>query len=193
MIFNKPDLNAPRFRPKRYNLLNVNFCNKIKEKNENCKDLTNNQIKEVIKTFNNNIWESVIEKRDGVELLEQLGYIFIGTCQKKKNDNPDNKKSIDYGVKVQHQNWESDQYTAKIFYTNYETKYKFKYHQYWGFKAVRDFKRKVSKEYPINWKKYVIVDNYVKISKIFRSSIKKDKLKIETDLLLNDYDEFDLN
>ena len=72
MIFNKPDLNAPRFRPKRYNLLNVNFCNKIKEKNENCKDLTNNQIKEVIKTFNNNIWESVIEKRDGVELLEQL-------------------------------------------------------------------------------------------------------------------------
>ena len=190
--YKKPDLKAPRFRPKRHNILNDDFCKKIKTKGGVYKNLTNKQIKDVVTSFNQNIWESVIENRDGVELLEQLGYIFIGTCQRAKSNNTNIKSSLQYGVKVQHQNWESDQHLAKIFYTNFETKYRFRFHEMWGFTALRDFKRSVARAYPTEWKKYVVVDNFVKISKLFRSYIVKDKIEKETEILLENYDEFDM-
>lgn len=190
--YNKPDLKAPRFRPKRHGILNSEFYKKIRSKKEENKNLSDQQIKDIIKKYNTNLWNMVIEKRDGLELLDQLGYIFIGTCKRKKSNNPDVVKSLKYGVQVQHQNWESDQYLAKIFYTNFETKYRFKFHELWGFTAFRDFKRSVSKAYPQEWKKYVIVDNLTRISRLFRKEIFKDKLKKEAELLIETYDEFDM-
>lgn len=190
--YKKPDLNAPRFRPKKHNILNKAFCDKIRSKHADLQHLTDEEIKTVIKTFNSNIWETAVENRDGVELLEQLGYIFIGSCPRKKWDNPNVAKSIQYGVKVQHQNWESDQYTAKIFYTNFETKYRFKFHQLWGFVGLRDFKRTVAATYPHEWKKYVVVDNMTKVSKLFRKHVVRDIMKKKNEILLEDYDEFDM-
>jgi hypothetical protein len=191
--YNKPDLNAPRFRPKKHNILNESFCEKIRSKGGEFKDLDSKTIKNLITKFNGQIWETAIESRDGVELPEQLGYIFIGTCQKKKKDNPDVNASISYGVKVQHRNWESDQYLAKIFYTNFETKYRFKFHRLWGFSALRDFKRSVARTYPQNWKQYVVVDNLTQISRLFRKYIVKDILEKKDEEVLKTYDEFDLN
>lgn len=190
--YNKPDLNAPRFRPKRHGTLNAEFCNKIRAKKEEYKHLKDSEIKQIVKTFNDSLWQTVIEKRDGVELLEQLGFVFIGTCKKKKHDNPDIHNSLRYGVKVQHQNWESDQFLAKIFYTNFETKYRFKFHELWGFTGFRNFKRTVSKTYPTEWKKYVVVDNMARVSKLFRKKIFKEKKDKEDELLIETYDEFDM-
>jgi hypothetical protein len=82
---------------------------------------------------------------------------------------------------------------AKIFYTNYETKYKFKFHELWGFEALRDFKRTVSKTYPTEWKKYIVVDNMVRVSRLFRKSLYVDKLKQEVETAIETYDEFDMN
>jgi hypothetical protein len=150
------------------------------------------QFKEIIATFNGKIWKTVVSDRDGVQLPEQLGYLFIGSCPRKKN-NVDFDKSKKYGVVLQNQNWESDQYTAKIFYTNYETKYRFKNHELWGFKGVRDFTRMVGQTYPTEWKKYIQMDNLVKASRLFRKHKTEIKKKIETQDLLKDYDEFNLN
>jgi len=191
--YKKPDLNAPRYRPKKLNLTNNQVYEQFITDHPKFKGLTVSQFKEVIKTFNGKIWETVIANRDGVELPEQLGYIFIGTCPRKHGDNPDRVKSIQYGVKVQNQNWESDQYVAKIFYTNFETKYRFKHHEMWGFSGVRDFKRTVAKTYPQEWKKYVQVDNLVKVSLLFRKQKFKDFKKQETAQLLEEYDEFNLD
>jgi hypothetical protein len=188
--YKKPDLNAPRYRPKKLNLTNIDFYNKFIEDNPKHALLTIEQFKEIIKTFNGEIWNTVIAYRDGVELPEQLGYVFIGSCPKKKSDNTDYKKSEHYGVKIQNQNWESDQYIAKIFYTNFETKYRFKHHDVWGFKGVRDFTRMVGQTYPAEWKKYLMVDNLTKVSRIFRKAKFKDFKKTETNSLLEDYDEF---
>ena len=190
--YKKPDLNGPRYRPKKLNLTNVNFYKKYIEDNPKHSNLTLEQFKNIIATFNGKIWETAINLRDGVELPEQLGYIFIGSCPRKVSDNIDYKKSEHYGVKVQNQNWESDQYVAKIFYTNFETKYRFKHHELWGFKGVRDFTRTVGKVYPIEWKKYVLVDNMMKVSRLFRKEKFKDFKKKETDNLLEDYDEFNM-
>jgi len=190
--YKKPDLNAPRYRSKKLNLTNVDIYNKFLEENPYIERICLSKFKEVIKTFNGKIWESVVENRDGVELPEQLGYIFIGTCPRKKS-NVDFKKSEHYGVKLQNQNWESDQYVAKIFYTNYESKYKFRNHELWGFAGVRDFKRTIGKTYPSEWKKYVMVDNMVKVSRIFRKQNYIQYKQKETKNLLDEYDEFNLD
>jgi hypothetical protein len=174
------------------NLTNVDIYNKFLEENPHIERICLNKFKEVIKMFNGKIWESVVENRDGVELPEQLGYIFIGTCPRKKS-NVDFKKSEHYGVKLQNQNWESDQYVAKIFYTNYESKYKFRNHELWGFAGVRDFKRTIGKTYPSEWKKYVMVDNMVKVSRIFRKQNYIQYKQKETKNLLDEYDEFNLD
>lgn len=187
----KPDLNAPRYRPKKLNFTNVEFYNRFIEEHPKYANVTADKFKEVINSFNGKIWETVIDNRDGVELPEQLGYLFIGTCPRKKS-NVDFSKSKEHGVVIQHQNWESDNYAAKIFYTNYETKYRFKHHEMWGFTGIRGFKRTVAQTYPINWKKYVMVDNLVRVSRIFRKEKYKEFLKNETLDLLNNYDEFNL-
>jgi hypothetical protein len=191
--YKQPDLNAPRYRPKKLNLTNSNVYNQFVQENPRFSSLTATQFKEVISSFNGKIWNKVIDSRDGVELPEQLGYLFIGTCPRKQGDNPDFRKSNQYGKKIQNQNWESDQYVAKIFYTNFETKYRFKHHEMWGFTGLRDFKRTVAKTYPQEWKKYVQVDNLVKVSLLFRKHKFKDFKKNETQKLLEEYDEFNLD
>ncbi len=190
--YKKPDLNAPRYRPKKLNLTNVNFYDKFIQEHPKYSGLTIEQFKEIISLFNGKIWETVVNERDGVQLPEQLGYIFIGSCPRKKS-NVDFDKSKKYGVILQNQNWESDQYTAKIFYTNYETKYRFKNHELWGFKGVRDFTRMVGKTYPTEWKKYIQMDNLVKASRLFRKHKSENKKKVEVQDLLKDYDEFNLD
>lgn len=191
--FKQPDLSAPRFRPKKHNVLTKDLYLEFITKYPKYKGIPYEVYKEIITKFNGKIWEEVIENRDGVELPEQLGYVFIGTCPRKKSDNTDYYKSKSYGVKLQNQNWESDQYVAKIFYTNFEVKYRFRFHHMWGFTGVRDFKRTVAKTYPENWKKYPVIDNFQIISRLLRKVHKLDITAAETALQLEDYDEFDLD
>jgi hypothetical protein len=193
--FKKPDLNAPRYRKKYLNILNQEFYKNIKKEHPHLAQYTNQQLKSIVTTFNGLIWQNVIDVRDGVELPEQLGILFIGTCKRKIKDNPDYFKSEHYGKRVQHQNWESDQYLQKIFYTNFGSKYPFKFHQLWGFEPVRDFKRAAAHNYPHQWKKYVVVDNMTKVSKIFRKNTYKHYIvaKERRDIENSNYDEFDMS
>lgn len=191
--FKKPDLTAPRFRPKKQSILNKDFYKRFIEKNPKYKDITLDQVKNVIKVFNGKIWDTVVKERDGIELPEQLGYIFIGSAPHKKGDNIDFKRSIELGRKVQNRNFESDNYLAKIFYTNYESKYRFKFHELWSFTGVRDFKRTVAKEYPKNYKKYILINQDQKVSRLFRKQVYKDIVKEETTMKLETYDEFDFS
>ena len=98
----KPDLNAPRYRPKKLNLTNVDFYNKFITSNPRYASMDIKTFKSIINAFNGEIWQNVIDERDGVELPEQLGYIFIGTCPRKKS-NVDFNKSRKYGTVIQHQ------------------------------------------------------------------------------------------
>lgn len=70
--YKKPDLNAPRYRPKKLNLTNVNFYNKFLQDNPHVETICLDKFKEIINIFNGKIWETVIDTRDGVELPEQL-------------------------------------------------------------------------------------------------------------------------
>ena len=181
----KRNLNGPRFRPPRLNTISNEWLNEIASSSD-CMVKDTDLIKKIIVETNRAIKDVVIDKRDGIELPEQLGYMFLGTCQKKIRKNVDFKTTDHYLKVIQHRNWESDDYLAKIFYTNYETKYKFKFHEIWGFKAAREFTREVGRTYPENWKKYIQVDHSLKVSRLYRVYMRDvnraviDKERLET-------------
>lgn len=172
--------------------MNAAFIKQLREKVPGCNVLNDKEIKEVIQTFNGILWQTAIDVRDGVELPNQLGHIFIGTCPPKKSKNVDFKLSADYLKVVQHRNWESDNYLAKIFYTTFGSKYRFKHHELWAFNPTRAFKREVGKTYPQKWKQYVMVDPSKKISYIYKASEAQIYKAEQTEISLETYNEFDL-
>ena len=154
--------------------------------------MDNKILRKIIKRFNQVLCQTIIDTRDGVQLPEQIGWLFIGTCQRSKKDNIDFAKSSKYGIKVTNNNWETDGKLAKIFFSNYAPKHKIKNREFWGFVACRDFKRSVAKTYPDNWNMYVQVLSQAKIDKVYNNIIYKDFLKKTTNTALKSYNEFDI-
>ena len=184
--FNKPDLKAPRYRNKTLGILNKETFKEFKDKRPLYSHIDDSKLKNIIKLYNRALWEGVIEHRDGVELPDSLGYIFIGTCPPAKTVNIDYSKSNEYGKVLRNKNWETDGNIGKIFYTNWSTKYRFKNRELWSFTACRDFKRSVAKEYPNNWTKYVKMQSKMKVSHLYDPNSKN------TNKALKDYDEFEI-
>ena len=190
--FRKPDLNAPRYRAKCLDVLKKDFYKQFREAHPKLKHLTDKDIKNIIREVNGKTWQMVVDERDGIELPEQLGYIFIGSCPAPKKENPNYHISKQLEKVIQHRNWESDQYLAKIFYTNSATKYRFQFSRLWGFSPVRQFSRTVGKTYPENYTKYLVVDDHKNINTIFRKKSYKLKMQEIEKEMLKTYNEFDL-
>jgi len=190
--FKKPDVTAPRFRPVVYNILNKEFFNEFKERYPKYKNLTETEIRKIIKSFNILVYQNVIEKRNGIQLPEQVGWLFIGSCQKSKKQNINFAKSLKYGVTVTNNNFETDEKLAKIFFTNFAQKYKMKNREYWSFVACRDFKRSVAKNYCDNWNMYIVVDSTKKLNTAYSKEFFKNKIKNENEKSLINYNEFDI-
>jgi hypothetical protein len=167
--FKQPNLNAPRYREKVFSILNTETLKEFKDKYPIYKEINNNKLKKIIRLFNEKIWKEVIENRNGVELPDSLGYLFIGTCPAAKSVNTNYALSKQYGKVLQNKNWETDGKVAKIFYTNYSTKYRFRNRELWQFKAVRQFKRAVAKSYPKKWTKYIIMDNKKRVAEMYKN------------------------
>jgi len=190
--FKKPDVKAPRFRPDVYNVLNKEFFEKFRKKHPKYKTVGDVELRKIAKLFNQTVFHTVIDARDGVELPEQIGWLFIGTCQQSKKTNIDFAKSHKYGVKVTNKNWETDGKLAKIFFTSYALKHKMRNREFWGFTASRQFKRTVAKTYPENWNIYVAVSNKQRIKETYSKIVYKEMKAKETSKALETYNEFDL-
>ena len=182
--FKRPDLNAPRYREKRLGFLNKHLIKEFKNKYPLYANIDNEKLKTIIRIYNKRLWHGVIEYRDGVELPDSLGYLFIGTCSPSKTVNMNYGLSNEYGKALQNRNWETDGNIGKIFYTNWSAKYKFKNREFWKFEAVRDFKRSIAKEYPENWTKYIKMKNEFKVAHLYSEKQDED--------LLKDYNEFEM-
>jgi hypothetical protein len=190
--FKKPDVTAPRFRPETKNVLSKEFFNLFKEKYPKYKEIDNKDLRKIIKKFNQVVFQTVIENRDGVQLPEQIGWLFIGTCQQSKKENVDYAKSLKYGVRVTNKNWDSDGKLAKIFFSNHALKHKIKNREFWSFIACREFKRSVAKSYPENWQMYVEVSPEIKLQWAYSRTVYKDLQNKKTANTLQNYNEFDL-
>jgi len=186
----KPDLNAPRFRPKRTSILNSSLYKAFIEKYPKYENVDIATFKTIIRTFNEQLYKGIIDNRDGVELPEGLGFVFMGTCSKTKKQNIDIAKSLKYGVVTNHQNWDSDNNLLKIFYTNHTSKYPLQNKQVWAFKAVKQFRKAASTAYKKDWPRYIVVDPTQKISAFFTKMRKKDFILTQGANIPKDYDEF---
>lgn len=204
--FKKPDLTAPRcLTPGIHKIIaragklrpdtNNKFLKEFTDKHPQYNTLTKDQAVDILEKFHGKIWDHALNNRDGVELPESLGFIFLGTCA------PAKKYNVDFGalnkddIKVRHRNFESDSKLAKIFYTNFANKYKFKNREMWYFTATRDFKRGVAPIYREHWKRYVEVENGRNISNYMKKASKNEffRKRAETYVADASYNEFDLN
>jgi len=190
--FKKPNVKAPRFRPDVCNVLNKEFFEKFKKKYPKYKDVDESLLKMIVRKFNNAVYQTVIDKRDGVLLPEQMGWLFIGTCEQSKKKNIDFAKSNKYGVTVTNKNWETDGKLAKIFFTSYALKHKMRNREFWSFVACRDFKRKVSKAYPENWNMYVVVNATAKLRLTYQKATYKQMLIEKQNRDIKTYNDFDI-
>tara|TARA_R100000234_G_scaffold110081_1_gene82314 strand:+ start:298 stop:813 length:516 start_codon:yes stop_codon:yes gene_type:complete len=166
--FKAPDLNAPRYREKVLSLLNADLLKDFKDKYPMYSEIDNSKLKSIINLYNKKLWEEVINSREGVELPDSLGFLFIGSCPAAKSVNTNYALSKEYGKVLQNRNLKTDGKIAKIFYTNVSTKYRFKNRDLWQFQAVRQFKRTVAKTYPDNWPKYIVMESKRRVKDMFK-------------------------
>ena len=189
--FKKPDLTAPRYRPKAHNLITNDFFKIFKARYPKYENISDKELKKIIKTFNETVYHTVIDSREGVQLPEQVGWLFIGTCDQSKKRNIDYFKSKKYGVTVTNRNWETDGKLCKIFFTSYSLKHKIKNREFWGFTACRNFKRSVSKAYAENWNMYMAVDPKKRIQLAQKSIALRDIDQRRLNEQLKTYNEFE--
>lgn len=188
--FNKPDLSKPRYRPKRLELDGIDFYKALLEKVPNASKLGHTKVRDIIKQFNETVLQNIVDNREGVELPQGLGYVFVGSCKIKK-ECVDYGKSIKYGIKVTHKNWNTEGYASKIFYSNCSVKYRIQDNNLWVFKAARKLKSEVSKAFSENWNKYIHIDEntklskYISIGKKFERNIERNNERLKT------YNEFE--
>lgn len=186
--YKEPDVKGPRFRQSTVNIVDDKFVKEFKLKYPKYKDLTKVDINRIMKKYNQTVWREVIETRDGVQLPEGLGVLFIATCRSPKRQNIDFAKSKKYGVTVTNKNWETDGKLAKIIYTS-NTSFRFKNRECWGFVASRQFKRTLAKMYPENWNMYIAIDPTKKLRETYKKKLYSEKRRAED---LKNYNELDL-
>jgi len=191
--FKKPDVKAPRFRVKGVGLLNRVFYKSFRLKHPEHK-ITDKEINDIVREYNIQLWNGAIEYRDGIELPQRLGNMFVGTCDSPRiRYNSDFGSSIKDNMLTRLKNYDSSNFLAKIFYTNCVSKYKFAFRELWEFKGTRDFTRTVAKTYPEQWKKYIVVENTMLISKLYKKAQNKNYGRDLPTIISDDYNEFNLD
>ena len=188
--FNKPDVKASRVRKPVFRVSVPKILKRLKKKNLELKDISVADFKQIIKDFSYFMREKAFTERDGIELPEGLGFVFIASVKIRK-EVIDIPRSLEIGVKLLAKNWETDGMSPKIMYTNFAMKYKFSTRQIWSFRGTRDFKREVSKEFRQDWKKFIQTTNTKRIVDFYKTtSVSYTAEKFITDDY--DYNEFDI-
>lgn len=190
----QPLLSAPRFRRSRLHILNSDLLDNFREKYPQYSEVSNDVLSRIIKTFHGDMINTVKDNRDGVELPEGLGFLFIGACPApKKKESVDVALSLKLNKRVRHRNFQTDDLIAKIFYTNFAAKYRFSNRELWQFKGSREFTRAVSAAFRENWMNYIKVDSYQFINKMFKKAKQKEVIKALPTTVDEHYNEFNMD
>ncbi len=170
MLYSHPvDKKGPRFRKPAYPVINQEFHRKVKKELPGL-IVSTQEIKEIINVFHEVCIETIANTRDGLELPFGLGYIIVAAV--RTNREHFIQEATNY------QNWETNQYMCKIFYTNRPSKYKFKFNKIWGFKAGRQLKKAVSQSFSQNHTKFYIMSPLLSISQVFKKT--RNPLEVKT-------------
>jgi len=165
--FAEIDLSAPKFKPKLKNVLGKKLYKDFLKEHPEHKGLTLKEFKAIVVEFNGQLRETAINRRDGIALPERLGFIIVVKCDRAlKSIDFDNSKK--YKKLVSFRNLDSDDYLAKIAYTNYSVKYSFTHREIWKFQPVRQFRARVSKTFKDHYTKYFHLTKMNLLSDIYK-------------------------
>lgn len=190
MTVKKPNMKGPRYREKWITVATANVIKEFKEKYPEYADLEPAEFKKIVKTFNKVLAQAVVDNRNGIELPEGLGHIFMGCCPRPKGKNINFPVAREKGIAQIHRNSESDNKLLKIFYTNNTSKIPFQNKEVWSFKASTAFRKIASAAFKEDYTKYVVVDPMLKISAIFKRNMLKDYGRNVVSEIPEGYDEF---
>lgn len=192
MRFRKPNLKGPRFRPKRKNFISKELFDLFIQKFPQYKGKSMTEFKRIIVDHCTQVSIIIAETRDGVELPEGIGNIFLGGFRAPEVKVVDYHKSNQYEQMVMERNLNSDGLIAKIYYTNYNAKYRFAERQLWRFIACRTLKRDASSNFSENWNNYITADNLMRISDTFKKITYRNFKRAETKREMQDFNDFDI-
>lgn len=192
MAFKSPDLHKPRFRKKYTCVINQELVREFCKKYPQYRKLKPTMFRQIILAFHDELVKGIIDNRDGIQLPEGLGYIFIANCQKPKKPAIDFGASIKANEKVYHANWESDNHLMKIMYSNAEVKYKLSNKELWAVNMVYDQKKRISAAYRTNWNKYHIIPNMKGIQNMFKRN-KKSAFRDSKREIATEYNELNMD
>jgi len=193
MAFKVPDIKAPRFFTRSKAVVNKDFIEKFKRRYPEYRNIKLAMFSKIMVTFHNEVVQGVIDNRDGIELPEGLGFVFIGSCQRAKRENIDFRASTLAGRKIFHQNWESDNRLMKILYSNSEVRYRLTNKQVWAFRLGKTNRKLISDAYKVRWTKYHIIPNMKGIKNMFKQGLRKTAFKEVATVLPADYNEFKMD
>lgn len=191
-MFKTPDIKGPRFRKNFKRVLTKTLFNNFKKKHSQYSNLTFDQFYNIVKNCSKKMWNTTINERDGIQ-LPGGGSVFIGSTKIKVKNNYDIKASIKANAPIKHRNYDSDGYVAKIYYSPHLSKIGGRDRSLWSFKGSRNYKRTLSKEYPKDWKKYIVVAELYTVVNEYNRHKTRQYLMSSQERAVQYYNEFDLN
>lgn len=189
-----PDPRAPKYRAKSLHILTPTFYNKFYKQYPQYKDTFGTSVfLDVLTAYGKATIQAVVDNREGADLPQRLGVLFLGTCPTPKVRFPQDYSRQAEGIATRYHNWDTDNKLLKIFYLNFQKRYNFTHKSLWGFMGSTDFRKKASKAYLLNWKKYIEVENHLKIYRTVQQYQKEVFAKKREVELLKTYNEFEID
>ena len=190
-MFNAPNIKGPRFRKEHKTLMNGELLAKFLKIHPQHAGLALKDFEKIVRTGSKKMWKTTIEERDGIS-LPIGGTIFIGTTTIKVKNNYNIQASIAANTPVKHRNYDTDGHVAKIYYSPYLSKISGRDRSIWSFKGHRDYKRTIAKEYPKNWKKYIVAADIYNLLKTYKRHKTRQYMQKANTKITEVYNEFDL-
>lgn len=135
--------------------------------------LTFEQFKSIISNSTNKLGEKLIENPDGIRLPFNIGYLII--IRKKQDSSKHQYVNLNAtklnNKEIKHNNWNTDDYIARIVYSNYACRPFFKEHRLYTFYKSKPLKQRVSKAFRENYSKYINWEEK-KIAHLFKPLLK---------------------
>jgi hypothetical protein len=191
-MFNAPNIKGPRFRKYFKNVLTKSLYDQFIKTHPKHSNITFEAFDKIIDTTVTKMWKVTLDERDGIE-LPMGGSVFIGSTKIKVKNNYDIQASIKANAPIKHRNYDTDGFVAKIYYSPHLARISGRDRSIWSFKGARDYKRTVSKVYPTNWKKFIVVADIYTVVSEYQRLRARNYFTESTERAVQTYNEFDLN
>lgn len=188
-----PDRKAPRFRKSIFSIVNEDFIKEFLEEHpqySGMKEFSSiSLLKKLITNFNFFLCKHVVNYRDGIDLPERLGVVFVGGRTSIYNP-------VDYGMtnklgkEVKTTNLETNGVIGKIFYSKHSRNHGITVRTIWKFLPYRGFTKLVAQAFKENYNRFIRVENKRQLEILFEQRNRKRK-PAEKVFVPDNYNEFE--